>query len=480
MLVTLLFLTEITLLFLSYRILGKNIFNPAIVMLAVFIVSTAIACLNISNWNITFLPSTLGIMIIGLLCAVLANICCWYLMGKPMRFVKQHISTIDISFTCIFAVVCFELISLYEYFQEILRIATRAGYRPGANLLWHFRNATSYMAEDSLRPMVSLLTKCVIAIGYVFVFIVINNIVAGEQSGAKVIALCLPVLLLVFQVLMGSGRLELLRLCGFGIIVAYILANIKTGWTGQINRKFIICAVIGFPAVFVLFYLATNIIGRKTTRSFWTYISTYAGGSIQHFNEYIQDPSLAKPTRYWGEETFPAVYSFLAKLGIVDYKGTVHLEFRQLGITRGNIYTFFRRPYHDFGLFGMCLLTFTVCLYFSWRYITLQYKKLSTEVNLEIIRYAYLFYWVIFSSIEQYSIGIVSIGTLMTLILFSCVYQVVTHFPKFSAHRAGASCSTVALSFSPLHYLANGLPLRRFTRGKTLRKIQQRGAQSMW
>lgn len=432
MLIILLLITEIVLLLFSYNILGKDILNPAIVMLSVFIVSTAIACVNKSNWHIVFLPATYGILVIGLLCAILANICCWSLMERPMELVKQEISAIEISYACIFTVVCFELITLYEYFQEILRIAIRAGYRPGANLLWHFRNATSYMAVDSLRPAVSLLTKCVIAIGYVFVFIIINNIIAGEVSGTKIIALCLPVLLLVIQVLMGSGRLELLKLCGFGIIVAYILANTKTGWTGQVNRRFIAYAVIGLPAVFVLFYLATNIIGRKTSRSFWTYISTYAGGSIQHFNEYIQDPSQAKPTQYWGEETFPAVCSFLGKLGLVDYKGTVHLEFRPLGITRGNVYTFFRRPYHDFGLLGMCVLTSVVCLYFSWRYITLKYKKTSARTNLQIIRYAYLFYWILLSSIEQFSIGIVSVGTIVTLVLFSCVYQVVTHFPRFS------------------------------------------------
>ena len=95
---------------------------------------------------------------------------------------------------------------------------------------------------------------------------------------------------------------------------------------------------------------------------------------------------------------------------------------RQLGITQGNIYTFFRRPYHDFGLFGMCLMVFLVILLFSVWYSSFKQKTLGSKTNYSILCYGYLFYWIVLASIENYAIGLISLGTVMTLVLIKVIY----------------------------------------------------------
>ncbi|MTW25656.1 oligosaccharide repeat unit polymerase, partial [Streptococcus pneumoniae] len=115
--------------------------------------------------------------------------------------------------------------------------------------------------------------------------------------------------------------------------------------------KYMRLGFVGLIAGIPTFYYSLFLSGRSTTRTVFESISTYLGGSIQHFNQYIQNP--IGVAEVFGDESFVAIMNILGNLGFVNYNSTVHLEFRQLGITMGNVYTFFRRPWHDFGLVGM-------------------------------------------------------------------------------------------------------------------------------
>ena len=150
--------------------------------------------------------------------------------------------------------------------------------------------------------------------------------------------------------------------------------------------------------------------GNPVSYTHLDYISLYIGGSIQHFNQYIMDPGPSN--KIWGQECFPNVYSFLWDIGIKLYKGNVYLDFRQLNNeTRGNVYTFFRRPLQDFGLLGMYLFTFLVAVFFAYCY----YKKISNHrasyrCDQRILFYSYCFYEIVMASIEQMCFSYVSIG----------------------------------------------------------------------
>jgi len=398
----------------------RDIFRPSTLMLSVFIISTLIAIINVFNWNIDYLPKTIMILSIGFLCAITADYCAFFIF-KDVHIKKQKLLIIYISYWKTGFIILFEVISLFLYYKEIQRLAILDGYVSNSNLLWHFRNITSYKAEESINGFISILIKFIDTFGYVFTFALIQNFLNKKLKFWQVIIYIMPIILFAVKVLIGSGRQELLRWVAFSLVVSYILYQYKNGWSKSVSAKYIYKALIILPIVMILFYMATNIIGRETNKTFFQYISTYAGGSIQHFNQYIANPSLSTETHF-GAETFPGVYSLLKRIGLTDYSRSVHLEMRILGVTRGNIYTFFRRPYHDFGIFGMCLMTFIVFFIFSWKYSSFKTKELNQKTNYSIICYSYLFYWIVLSSIEQYSIGIVSIGTVITLILMKCAY----------------------------------------------------------
>lgn len=418
----LLYVTIIILLCISYNITGKDILRPINVMLAVFLLSTTFTLLNGINWKINYSLKSYFVLASGLIVALVADYIFYLRFGfKKSRNIQQkrNIKPIIVKKWKIILISIIELGILFLYYKEIKRLAILDGYTSGANLLWHFRNITSYTGEESLNGLVSILIKMIDSIAYIIGFIIINNILSEKINLKRIYIYFLPIILFAVKVLIGSGRQELLRFAAFSICTSYILYKFKVGWEKNITLKYLKKFIVLIPIALLLFYYATNIIGRGTSRTIFQYISTYVGGSIQHFNQFMEDPIQLE---HFGEETFPGVYSLFYKLGITNYTRIVHLEMRKLGITQGNVYTFFRRPYNDFGYFGMIFLTFIIIGAFSRSYSKMKYDDDSYNNDYSIIVYSYLFYWVVLSSVEQYSIGIVSIGTIITLLLMRFFY----------------------------------------------------------
>ncbi len=418
----LLYVTILVLLLISYNITGKDILRPINVMLAVFLLSATFTLLNVKNWNIEYSSKAYFVLTSGLITALIADYIFYskYIYKKSNSLQKEReIKPIIVKNWKIVLLSIVELGILFLYYKEIKRLAILDGYIPGANLLWHFRNITSYTGEESLNGFVSILIKFVDAVAYIITFIIINNLLSKKVKLKKMYIYFFPIVIFTIKVLMASGRQELLRWGAYALLTSYILYKFKVGWQKNITFKYFKKIIIIVPLALLLFYYATNIIGRGTTRTIFQYISTYVGGSIQHFNQFIEDPIVLE---HFGEETFPGVYSFLHKFGLTDYTRIVHLEMRRLGITQGNVYTFFRRPYNDFGFFGMVIFTFAVIGFFSRNYSRIRYKNDSYKTDYNIIVYSYLFYWIVLSSIEQYSIGVISIGTIMILVMMRAVY----------------------------------------------------------
>lgn len=425
MIIFLLFITEIILFIINFLVTKKDIMRPSIIMIVVFLFSTFIAILNYNNWHINYSFKAYSIISVNLLIAVLVDICFYNLYSKNKVIKEKKLRKLDVNKIIYLVIVLIEILTLFLYFKEIKRLAYLDGYRSGMNLLWHFRNITSYTAEESINGFVNLLLKLIDASAYVFSYILINNLLIKKVSKKDLILYSIPIAIFCIKVLMGSGRLDLLRLASYVLVISYIINKNKKGWNSNISFTYIKKALILIPFALFLFYSATSIIGRETSRTLFQYISTYAGGSIQHFNQYIQEPYIYS-NHHFGEETFPGVYSALKKIGLTDYTRPVHLEMRKLGVTQGNIYTFFRRPYSDFGMIGVILMTFIVICFFSKKYSCFATQKESFKNDISIINYGYLFYWIVLSSIEQYSIGIVSIGTIITIIYIYIIYFLIT------------------------------------------------------
>ncbi|HFR3982124.1 TPA: O-antigen polymerase, partial [Streptococcus suis] len=338
---------------------------------------------------------------------------------------KLSISTWKI----IFAILV-DIVIIYLYRKEMYQLAAQAGYN-GQSIQWFIRNSTSYEGSIEFSAKMRLLVRFVDITAYIFIFTFINNFIYDIRRKSNLLLL-VPVFLFIYKTSLTGGRQDILKLLVAAIVQTYILQKAKVGWRKVISGRYMMIGLTGLLFGIPSFYYGLFLVGRTTTRSMMESVSTYIGGPIQHFNQFVQNPT--SPSRYIRSESLTPILNILGDLGLIDYNETVHLEFRQLGVTIGNVYTFFRRPLHDFGPVGMYLFVFLVGVLFAYLYyVVIRSKRRSDLWDMNVMVYSYLFYWIFLSSIEQYSMTIISVFTLIAIILFyllSIFYWQFTFTPR--------------------------------------------------
>ncbi|HFU4485443.1 TPA: O-antigen polymerase [Streptococcus suis] len=423
-----LFIGLLLLLFFNYFSSQRDILSPSVVMTAMFVVSTLFALINAKNWNIDYeLLSTFyilsGIIVFSIPVTIASNKV--GAIPEIVSYRKLSISTWKI----IFAILV-DLVIIYLYRKEMYQLAAQAGYS-GQSIQWFIRNSTSYEGSIEFSAKIRLLVRFVDITAYIFLFTFINNFIYNVKRKSNLLLL-VPVMLFAYKTVLTGGRLDIMKLMFAAVVQAYILQKAKVGWKKVISGRYVMYGLTGLLVGIPSFYYGLFLVGRTTTRSMMESVSTYIGGPIQHFNQFVQNPT--SPSRYFGSESLTPILNILGDLGLIDYNETVHLEFRQLGVTIGNVYTFFRRPLHDFGPVGMYLFVFLVGVLFAYLYyVVIRSKRRSDLWDMNVMVYSYLFYWIFLSSIEQYSMTIISVFTLIAIILFyllSIFYWQFTFTPR--------------------------------------------------
>lgn len=416
------------LLFFNYLFSQRDVMSPAVVMTAMFVISTTFALINARNWNIDYSPLSVFYILSGILVFSISVI----IFSKKFEPVNEIVvrRTLSIATWKILFAITLDLFIIYLYRKEMIQLATQAGYT-GESLQWFIRNMTNYEASAEFSGRVRLLVRFVDITAYIFMFTFLNNFVY-KKIKIRDFLLLIPIFLFIYKTSLTGGRQDILRLLVAGVVQLYIIQKTSVGWKKVISTKYIFIGILGLILGIPSFYYGLFLVGRTTTRTLMESVSTYIGGAIQHFNQFVQEP--LGSSRYFGEETLTPILNILGDVGIIDFRETVHLEFRQLGVTIGNVYTFFRRPLHDFGPIGMYLFVFLIGVFFSYfYYIVIRRNSRSFKWDINVIIYSYLFYWIFLSSIEQFSMTILSLFTLIAIVLFyllSVFYWQFTFTPK--------------------------------------------------
>ena len=91
-----------------------------------------------------------------------------------------------------------------------------------------------------------------------------------------------------------------------------------------------------------------ELFGRSTNCTMLDHVTIYISAPITHFYQFIEDPPIE--IQYFAQETLAGLNNLLFKLHLRDAKYLALLEMRTICGYTSNIYTFFRRSYHDFEL----------------------------------------------------------------------------------------------------------------------------------
>lgn len=431
----LLLMFEVILFLQAYYLSRRDIMSPSVIMCAMFIISTLFAIMNIENWKIDYSIEAVFILTVGMLTFILAETVMHAIIEQrsytAVKVNKVDLEPILIQRGILIAAVIFDVLVLLWFFMEIRRIVAGYGYTAtGTGVFGKYRTIITSLTRRSdskvalTGTLLNQMIKLVHAMGYVSLYILLNNWFASCKNANSLLH-SLIVIASVISYMMEGSRGNILQIASAALIEWYIIWHRKVGWrkilTGKVIMVGLLCVLIGIP----LFYESISWMGRVTNKNMMRYIGFYVGGSIQLFDLYLKS-NITKP-KVFGEETLVGVLRFLNSLGFNLNVRNINLDMIRLDeLSRGNVYTFFRRPLHDFGFVGMLLFTVLVAWLFAWIYYG-EIKWKSTKFTpYWIMLYGYLFYWVILMSIDQYSQSIISLTTVLQITLMLLWYDFAT------------------------------------------------------
>lgn len=423
-----LLMIEIVLFAFAFLLSGRDIMAPSVVVSVMFILSTGVALMNADYWNVSICDKTTIIISSGLFSFILAEILFRFIICRQLRgntfIIKPNSEPIYENTVVLNILIILNSFICLLYLVKIISVTGASSLTDSFSI---YRNMmVSKLSEgdsDELIPAAYVqLTKLVIATGYVSCYLFSNDRLYRkmESRGVQVRHLILIFLSVVPSICAG-GRSGTLRVLSAWIILYYIVWHQKNGWDKSLSLRYIRYGIIGLLVAIPIFYYMLDFIGRSTEDvDMADYVSTYLSSSIIMFDQYVQSPV---PRDLIGEESLFSVLKATHYLGWNKMPSSYNLEFRPVGDGFSNVYTFFRRPLHDFGLVGMYLFTILVSFLFSWIYFKKIKYRHPRQCNLWVLLYGYLYYWLILFPIDQYSQSYVSFGTLSTVIVICILFR---------------------------------------------------------
>lgn len=425
-----LLLLLIVLFCIAYVFSERDILSPSVAMVLMFILCTLFTVPNIRSWNIDYSVDAGLLTISGIFVFIFVEFFSRLVFFYRTRFqyVEQQklnsLTPIYIKPTKLLFLITINIIIVFIYF---LKIKSLVGGGSMTEIFQNYRrigiDSVAGKNVETVGGIIIYFLKIVEASGFIAGYILIRNFLCKSKVSESIWLF----LLLVISVLPNTfvaGRSQILKLISALLIYYYILWHQRYGWNKNLALKVVgiglSLLIVGIPS----FYYSLLLLGRSTSRHILDYISDYLGSGIVLFSEYVKNP-ISKVV--WGEESLYSLVKFLHFLGLSDSSTSYNLEFRRLGVGYSNVYSFFRRPLHDFGVCGMYIFVGCIALFFSYVY----YKKIKQNTNLNsatnwTLIYGYFFYWIVVSPIDQYSTAYISIGTITFLLILMIIFDFLT------------------------------------------------------
>ena len=370
----------VLLLILSYKMYGYDIIHPTIGYMSIFLLATINSLTNMSKWNFDLLPQTLIVitfsMIILMLCSsvskrVIKKENRWELLGSDCRVIEVPTSKLMLY-------VAFELIIGYLMIKEVREIASQFGRNASlGDAIYFFRLQTTYTTQGSgVGYILSNMYMLCRASGYVFSYVLGNNLVCNSQKEHKWKAFIAVVLNILLSLITGVRGYMVMYM----VIIFITYFSIKARHQGikKISLRLILKLSLILISLVFVFVKLTGLLGRTSSLAldFYSYISIYIGAPLCNLNYYISN--FVKPHRIFGQETFISFINWIGhRLNNSDLIYSYVQDFRfYRGVNLGNVYTGYKAYIADFGLVGSC-----IPFSFMSFIITILYEKSCSNRN---------------------------------------------------------------------------------------------------
>ena len=417
----------IVIFYFTFLISNNDVMFPGCIVCIVWIFGELCVIYNADYWNVSISGKTTLIYISTILVFVLMSFFGDYLGKRGIRGFerskKERYLTTEIPHRFIVLFTIFNLISLFIVIASVWK---KAGINSMKDSNAYAVAMSQYRGSDeSLPSMVKQLYKIMKCDSYVLLFFFCKR-----NKDRKSIFYLVPGILFCIASLSTGSRTDFLHFFIAALIVMYISMQERRCWSVKPNFKYIFGCIAAICAFLFFFNFVKTFVGRLNAADPLRYITSYAGGSIQLFDMYLDNPT--PKSEQFGQLSFYSLWQNFDKLKLAAWKPT-GLEFRMSnGHLIGNLYTSIRRYYQDFGLIGNYILQSLFAIFYSFWYRRIK-KSNGFDNGFSIIMYSMLVSPLFLHAIDDtFFSGFLCINTIVLACITKIIYSLVQQKIRFS------------------------------------------------
>lgn len=271
------------------------------------------------------------------------------------------------------------------------------------------------------KTLLNQIMKISTVINYILLFLYNLNTTKGIlKKDQKRLYLLSFIMFMLFRFFLSGGRQGVFFFLVAWLTCYYILQTFCASRIKKqkVNFQYIKIFVILVLVVLPLFYFMGRAAGRKEhdfiLEAAFGYLSSGIYGLEQIVSHHYE-------SHYWGEVSFPNLYSLFKFFEIIpqNLKDVAFLPF----FHHGNTVSIIGRWYWDFGPVGVYIMTsFTSVFYSLLYYYGIYHATNIRNRNISIIIYSILIYSLYFAGYDDFIMAIISLNYLLIIIFIVLFY----------------------------------------------------------
>lgn len=381
-----------------FVVFKKDLLSPAFVFSLSFSISVICAIIYKSRWDLDLHLNTFMVLLFGVVEYVIFTTAIHLLYLWRYGLKAQYNNDLKPLVVERWKLLSFILLEIFVILWTIKSLLQNFnGFHTLSEIIFQYQYLTKFTEESvDISSNLYLMRDFVHASGFVWIYILINNILVKYKKGFILIAINV-LLCLISDVILG-GRGGAIQILFGGIVIFYLLWKRRFGWESNIKFKHILGAIVFVGILMLSFQYLGNLLGRNSTVTLADYIAKYLGAQIKNLDLFLQE-TRDNSSNLWGSQTFIYVIRFLGEsVGIIDsyYFYQLDLPFRYVnGFSLGNVYTTFYPYIYDFGYSGVFYLVLVMAI--ITQIIYERAKRAKKTIDIKVLLYSFLFYSIVFS-----------------------------------------------------------------------------------
>ena len=397
---------------LSFFINKKNIISPAFVFTFSFVFQAIWAIFYAKAWELGLHINTFLVIVLGVAEFIAASFLI-HLVFKYLRkrkkmkcetknenIVEDRIKFIKINKVLEFLYLIFVILISGIYLYYIVKSVNGSflNILTVMEAISKFDNLSKFSEEFVRLPFLIInLEELVIASGYWFIYVVINNFLYNKKI--NIIEILIVVISIISSMLSGS-RTTAFMIMFAAIVIFIMIMQRKKGKINILTLKLVRnIAIVGF-AFILIFYTSAQAWGRASKNDKMYYFAIYCGAEIKNLDIFLQEEAYEKNSEIWGSQTFYSIIQTLGKRGGInnfqEYK--LDLPFREVnGLNLGNVYTTFYPYIYDFGYIGEFVLVLLMAIIAQSVFEIANNSKIKGYPKISVLVYSSIFNCLILS-----------------------------------------------------------------------------------